>query len=248
MSSLGYIKLHRALIDKPIWECSTPEHKAILITILLLANYEEKHWLWKGEKYKCLPGQFVTSLPKLALKSGTSIQSVRTALKNFEKMYDFLTDQSTESGRLITVVNWALYQSNEIELTDQLTGYQQTANRPLTATKKDKNIRIKEKELKVRYAEFVSMTEIEYQKLITEHGEMAVTKFIEILNLYKGSSGKKYLSDYMAILKWVIDRYKEEQAKGTKPAAVPQKTNYKQREYDDGFFDDLYFEGKGEGK
>ena len=33
---------------------------------------------------------------------------------------------------------------------------------------------------------------------------------IEILNNYKGSKGKKYKSDYMAILNWVVERYNEE--------------------------------------
>ena len=33
---------------------------------------------------------------------------------------------------------------------------------------------------------------------------------IEILDNYKGSKGKKYRSDYRAILNWVVNRYNEE--------------------------------------
>ncbi|MCA5964224.1 hypothetical protein LC724_33295 [Blautia sp. RD014234] len=38
----GWIKIHRELLDKPIWQLSTPEQKSILITLLLMANHREK--------------------------------------------------------------------------------------------------------------------------------------------------------------------------------------------------------------
>ena len=135
----GWIKLHRELIDKPIWKCSLPEQKAILITLLCLANHEEKEWIWQGKKYICQPGQFITSLKSIAEASGTSMQNVRTALKNFENIYEFLTSQSTNKNRLITIVNWALYQSKDEELTNTLTSGQQAPNKRLTTNKNDKN-------------------------------------------------------------------------------------------------------------
>lgn len=63
---------------------------------------------------------------------------------------------------------------------------------------------------KVKYAEFVRMTEEEYQKLVTAHGEEKTKRAIEILDNYKGSKGKTYKNDYRAILSWVIDRVNEE--------------------------------------
>ncbi|MDW5524595.1 DNA replication protein DnaD [Carnobacterium maltaromaticum] len=140
----GWIKLHRELTEKAIWTESTPQQKVILITLLTLANHKQKEWEWQGQKYKAKPGQFVTSLPKIAEKSGTgiTIQNVRTALKRFEK-YEFLTDQSTALNRLITIVNWGFYQGEEDApnrlANRQLTDYQQTTNRLLTANKNDKN-------------------------------------------------------------------------------------------------------------
>lgn len=117
MSELeGWIKLHRELLEKPIWEGSTPEQKVILITLLTMANHKEKEWEFKGEKYKALPGQFVTSLDSIVKKagSGISIKNVRTALQRFEK-FGFLANQSTNKNRLITIVNWEVYQgSNDV--------------------------------------------------------------------------------------------------------------------------------------
>lgn len=127
-------------MNKSIWQESTPEQKTILITLLMMANHQEKEWEWKGERYKAQPGQFVTSLPSIVKKcgKGITIQNVRTALARFEK-YEFLTDESTNKNRLVTIVNWELYQSKDDELTDGLTGNQQATNRQLTANKNDKN-------------------------------------------------------------------------------------------------------------
>ena len=59
---------------------------------------------------------------------------------------------------------------------------------------------------KKNYAEAVTMTEEEYQKLMSQHTKAFVDKCIEILNNYKLSSGKRYKSDYHTILNWVIER------------------------------------------
>lgn len=59
---------------------------------------------------------------------------------------------------------------------------------------------------KKKYAEAVTMTEEEYQKLTQQHTKAFVDKCIEILNNYKLSSGKQYKSDYHTILNWVVER------------------------------------------
>jgi hypothetical protein len=55
------------------------------------------------------------------------------------------------------------------------------------------------------------MTEKEYQELINRFGEKDTNEKIERLSLYKGSTGKKYKSDYFTILSW--DRKDREQSK-----------------------------------
>ena len=112
----GWIKLYRELLEKPIWFESTPEQKTILITLLLMANHEGRQWEWQGQQYYAGPGQFVTSLAKIAEKAGPgiSIKNVRTALARFEK-YEFLANQSTKRNRLITINNWAFYQDKDYQ-------------------------------------------------------------------------------------------------------------------------------------
>jgi len=110
----GWIKLHRRLIQKEIWKNSTVEQRVILITLLLMANYEHNEWQWKGQSFICKPGQLVTSLNSIAEVSGKdiSIKQIRTALEKFEK-HGFLISDKIKSGRLITIVNWGLYQAKE---------------------------------------------------------------------------------------------------------------------------------------
>lgn len=168
----GWIKLHRELIGKSIWQTSSPEQKTILITLLIMANHYEKEWEWKGKKYKAKPGQFVTSLPSIVKKCGKGIttQNVRTALARFEK-YGFLTDESTNRNRLITIANWDLYQQVDeqanMQTNRQLTGNQQATNRQLTAKKECKNNKNDKNNNKPPYplAEFAFSPEMEKQIL-----------------------------------------------------------------------------------
>lgn len=71
---------------------------------------------------------------------------------------------------------------------------------------------------KKRYADFVTLTEEEYNKLVEQYGTEAVKWCIQKLDNYKGSIGKKYASDYRTILSWVIASYNEEQAKHNQTA------------------------------
>ena len=66
---------------------------------------------------------------------------------------------------------------------------------------------------KIKYADFVSLTNAEYEALVAKLGKEGTERCIEILDNYKGATGKKYKSDYRAILNWVVNRYEEEQYK-----------------------------------
>ena len=63
---------------------------------------------------------------------------------------------------------------------------------------------------KIAYADDVLLTETEYSALIAKLGsKQAADECIEILSNYKGATGRKYKSDYKAILNWVVDKYHE---------------------------------------
>lgn len=83
-----------------------------------------------------------------------------------------------------------------------------------TGDKLEKKGRKKKPELeKIKYGEFVRMTEDEHQKLLEQYGAEMTARMIEVLDNYKGSKGKTYKNDYRAILSWVVERVKEEFAR-----------------------------------
>ena len=76
---------------------------------------------------------------------------------------------------------------------------------------------------KISFAEHVTLTEAEYQKLLNEVGEAGATWVIGYLNDYKIGHGKEkaYKSDYHVMRNWVINAYRERLAKGQIRGQVP---------------------------
>ena len=97
----------------------------------------------------------------------------------------------------------------------------------------NKKENIKEKEPKIHFAEFVTMTNAEHEKLVSTYGKEFANQCIQVLDNYKGSNGKTYKSDYRAILTWVVDEVKKRNQTNTK------KSNFTSRQYTN--LNDLYF-------
>lgn len=76
-------------------------------------------------------GSFVTSLDSLAKELGLSVQEIRTALKHLISTGE-LTSKSTNKCRIITVVNYEMYQQVNKQPNSPLTGNQQATNKQLT--------------------------------------------------------------------------------------------------------------------
>jgi len=137
----GYILLYRELLKKPIWVKSTPEQKTILVTLLLMASYTDNEWEWGGKKFIVKPGQFITSINSIISKCGKGItfQNVRSALERFKKL-EFLTYESTKTGRLVTILNWHVYQTcmseGNKETNKEATKTQQRGNKEVTTINK----------------------------------------------------------------------------------------------------------------
>lgn len=108
----GYIKLHRSLFDWEWWD-DLPA-RTLFITILLMANWKDKKW--HGKRIK--RGQLWTSISSLAMQSGLTYRQTRTALEKLKSTGE-VTDRATNEGRLITVVNYDIYQSDDAEATSK---------------------------------------------------------------------------------------------------------------------------------
>jgi hypothetical protein len=112
-TSHGWIKLHRSLLEHPLWLNSTNEQRVILVTLLMLANHAEKKWEWQGRPYTCKPGQLITSQESLRKKCSRRIsrRQIQIALKRFEDM-NFIVTKACSHNTLITICNWERYQQD----------------------------------------------------------------------------------------------------------------------------------------
>lgn len=137
MKNEGFICLWRKTQYDPIWFNSTPEQKAIFITLLFMANWKEQKYDIFGDEITLEAGSFITSYTQIAelTGKGVSMQNVRTAIDRFEKM-GFLTREVTRRGSLINIVNWRKYQYRDYETNTptniELTRHQQGINKALT--------------------------------------------------------------------------------------------------------------------
>ncbi len=264
---IGYFKLWRELITKPIWLNSTPEQCKILITLLAMANFNGKEWEWKGSKYKAEKGQFVTSISSIVKNCGSGVTSrnVRTSLDRFVK-YDFLTNEVTNAGRLITILNWELYQRDEDKVTNKLTSERQTSDKRVTneqasreEVKKDKKERNKDiytLEFEKVYKSFPrpqakTDTFKNWNFLLKEYTVEQLIKYaFNYINYYNSIPEQErpyaYSSNNFFGKKMYFEDFKVSKTwTSTKKQTTVNSGNFEQRQYDDDYYNKLYKNVRG---
>lgn len=136
-----FIKLYRS-IDSWGWR-TNPNTLSVFLYCLTHARHTPGEYC--GVKLQ--PGQLITGRDAISRGTGVSTQSVRTALKNLQKTGE-LTIKSTNQFSIVTVVNWAKYQTPDTtsnqQPNQQLTNIQPAANQQLTTNKNVKNVRMNE--------------------------------------------------------------------------------------------------------
>lgn len=190
-------------------------HMQAWIDMILIASYKDMSTIYvRGNKVTVRRGQIGYSKELLASRWRWSRGKVLRFLNELENDNQ-IVQQKSKLISLITIVNYDSYQgdgttdSTSNGTTDSTTD-STTDGTLYKNDKKEKNINNIIIPKKIHFAEFVLLKKEEYDKLCNEYSEEATKRMIEILNNYKGSSGKKYKSDYLAILNWVVGRYFEE--------------------------------------
>jgi len=147
----GYVKLHRKLIDSPIWRSKNHKIGKLAIHCLLRANHKAANLIIDGSIVEISPGQFWTSLGSLENETGISKSSLETGLKALQKV-EFLRSKGGRSGRLITIINWSTYQvlenGNEKQ-NEKLIRSKSEANKKLIRTNKNEKNEKNEKNKRI---------------------------------------------------------------------------------------------------
>lgn len=105
----GYIFLHRAILDHPVWLQMPAERFKVWIYVLLRANHKETKW-WDGTKEVGIPcGAFVGSAEKIAEACNVTLKQSRGSLEYFERA-GMLARERAAHYSLFVVTNYATYQ------------------------------------------------------------------------------------------------------------------------------------------
>lgn len=242
---MGFVKLSSDL-ERWAW-INDPKTVYIYVRLLLGAAWQEKDI---GNVH-LRRGEIAISQRKFAAQCSVTHKELRTALdrliatqkvaQRIERKVSIITLCEYDCDMLPTAQSAAQKRHNEGTITAQ-SGHNEGT--PTLLNTKEQNIKNPEihaparekpaekprtveqaKPEKREFAEFVSMTNDEYSSLVTKLGEQGAKRCIEILDNYKGANGKKYASDYRAILNWVVSRYNEENAKCNSPSAQSGQSN-----------------------
>lgn len=132
MTSNGYIKLHRKLLDWGWYK--DPNTLRVFLHLLLTANFTESEYMG----VKIYPGQTVIGRKALAETLGLTERQVRTSLTRL-KTTNELTIKTTNRFSVVTIVGWEKYQLDDGQTTNK-----KTNKRSIKRPANDHTIRKKE--------------------------------------------------------------------------------------------------------
>jgi len=137
----GWIKLHRKILDNPV-VCKDSDHIAVWTYLLLNATHKEYPAMFSGKKIMLQPGQLITGRKAIADRFKISESKVQRILKSFESEQQ-IEQQNGNKNRLITVVSWHDYQSDEQQDEHQMNNKRTTTEQQLNTNKNVKNVKNK---------------------------------------------------------------------------------------------------------
>ena len=139
MDDKSWIKLFRKTLDNPI-VTKDADHLAIWVFLLLSASHKEKDIVFNKERITLQRGQLITGTISISKKLKINQTKVQRILKFFENEKQ-IDQQMTNKNRLISIVNWELYQKNDYQNDYQVTNNRLTSDYQVTTNKNIKNVR-----------------------------------------------------------------------------------------------------------
>lgn len=136
---LGWIKLHRKIVEKGFYRNSKYVH--LWVHLLLLANHKSKEFMWNNQIIIIKEGQMITGRNELSKATGIKSGTVENILKMLESEHQ-IEQQKTTKYRLITIVNWKDHQKNDSTSDNRVT----TESQQSDTNKNDNNVKNEKKQ------------------------------------------------------------------------------------------------------
>lgn len=138
MKDIGYIKVHRKILDNPV-VCKDCETLSIWLYLLLNATHQEIPAIFKGQKITLKKGQLLTGVISISKKLMINKDKVQRTLKCFE-LDKQIEQQTSNKNRLITILNWNKYQSADKQNDKQMINKCETTDKQLITNNNVKNV------------------------------------------------------------------------------------------------------------
>lgn len=109
---IGWVKIHRKIMEKSYYDKDS-EKVHLWLHIILKANHKPREERLGGKNIICKSGQFTTGRRQLSEETGIEQQKIERMLNYFEKTEQQIVQQKTNTNRLISILNWEIYQIDE---------------------------------------------------------------------------------------------------------------------------------------
>lgn len=109
MNNLGWVSLHRQIMNNWIWENKPFAYGQAFIDMVLMANHKDNEMLFEGKIIIVKRGSFHTSILKLSERYGWNRKKTTNFINLLEKQKMVTTNRTTH-GTTITIVNYDKYQ------------------------------------------------------------------------------------------------------------------------------------------
>lgn len=133
----GYIKLHRSILDNPV-VCKDAEYFTVWTYLLLNATHTECDMIFNGKRITLKAGQLITGRKSISERFNISESKVQRVMKKLE-IEQQIEQQTCSKNRLISIVNWHLYQSTEHLIEQQVNNNRTTSEQQVNTNKNVKN-------------------------------------------------------------------------------------------------------------
>ncbi len=193
----GWIKLHRKLLENPI-VCKDADHLAVWTYLLLKATHRERDSIFKGERITLKPGQLIAGRKSIASFLKINEIKVQRILKLLENEHQ-IEQQTSNRNRLITILNWGLYQGNEQQDEQQMNNKRTTDEQQMNTYKNIKNDKNNKKNI---YAHFTPPTLDEVKAYCQErNNSVDPEKWYDFYESKGWMIGKNKMKDWKAAVR-----------------------------------------------
>lgn len=213
----GWIKLHRKLVDNPLWHSEPFTRGQAWVDMILLASHKETYFYVRGIKINLKRGQLAWSEVKLSERWGWSRNKLRKFLNDMENEQQ-IKQQKSNVIQIITVVNYRQYQQKGTT-NDTTNGTTEGHIQECKERKEEYKVWLSMTE-NGKYKSFINwflkqdftqclklndhITEEKFNKLIAKHSPEKIQLTISSMENKKDLL-KKYKSFYLTLNNWLTN-------------------------------------------